>query len=441
LREMLDSKTNINLIDQTRDTEEVDLPRGIGRQDPGFGLQVVATILLIVATLVAVVWLVVATGPSAVAGVVDGARNTAGAVTGTVQSVGDWTDRLQAIAASVPPEEVLVPVPEEGSESLLITVAGDDGAGVAFALLAGAPSGETTLVLAPPALLGIQPGYGDFPLADSLRFEGPELAALTLTNLLGIRIDNTLGLSVGDLAAALPAELEVDLPSPLIIAEGGEGRIEARSGKVARPAALAERVLVTQGEGDQLEWLQRQGAIWAATLLAIDDDAAVAERLAQFASGDHDSVAELLEAAARGTDFTLTALPVSRVSIGGNGAGYAIDGKAAGPFVLQRLGHLALLEGPRPRVELLNGNGRIGTTRLVAQELVRRGFRVIKTDNANSFQFETTQVIAQGRENRLVAEEVIDLLGSGELLMEVRTPSGVVDISVIVGADVPAGEG
>ncbi len=55
---------------------------------------------------------------------------------------------------------------------------------------------------------------------------------------------------------------------------------------------------------------------------------------------------------------------------------------------------MLLRAGERPRVEVLNGNGRIGATRVVAEAVVRRGFRVVRTDNADRFDYATTLVIA-----------------------------------------------
>ena len=128
------------------------------------------------------------------------------------------------------------------------------------------------------------------------------------------------------------------------------------------------------------------------------------------------------------------------MAVGGPDAGYTLSGEAAANFVAQRLGYLVLRED-RPRVEVLNGNGLVGTTRVVAQELVRRGYRIIKTDNADAFDYGTTQVVAQGRDNRAEADDVLRLIGAGDLFLELRTPSAVVDISIIIGADIPAGEG
>ncbi len=408
------------------------------------GVWVAALALLGVVTLVAIVALGRAVVPPAAGAVGDGVGWAAGTVGEGAQAAGDtwsgWTNQFQEIAERPVPVEAQAPVAVTagGSQSLLLTVASDNGGGVAFALLARAPDGTATLVLAPPGLLGILPGYGDFRLSESLRFEGPELASLTLTNSLGIRIDSVVALEPGDLSAALSTAITVDLPVPLIVSEGDSGRVLAKSGRADRSPAVAETILVTRGSGDELEWLQRQAAVWEAVLAEIDADPGLAGRLVGRSASAAAST-ELLVAAAGG-DVAVTAVPVSRVAVGGPDAGYTLAGEAAATFVVQRLGHLVLRED-RPRVEVLNGNGLVGTTRVVAHELVRRGYRIIKTDNADAFDYGETQVVAQGRDNRAVGDEVLRILGSGELLLEIRAPSAVVDISIIIGADIPAGEG
>jgi hypothetical protein len=339
------------------------------------------------------------------------------------------------------PVVAAAPVAAGEATSVLLSVAADDGRGAAFALLVEAADGDRVLVLAPPDLLAIQPGYGDFPIADAVLFEGPELAGLTLTNLLGIRVDDVVDLRPGDLTELLPEVVDVDLANPLILADGDEGRVIARAGSASRSGELAEMIMLHPGAGDQLDWLQRQGGVWRTILDSIAADPDIAAGMAEGAAVDPSEVEAMLLEAAVDEDLIITALPVRRVSVGGAGVGYGIDGDSIGGFVDQRMGDLLIRTGPRPRVELLNGNGRIGTTRVVAEQLVRRGYRVIKTDNADSFQYETTQVIGQGRDNRPFADDVIGVLGKGDLLLEVRAPSGVVDITVIVGADIPAGEG
>ncbi len=351
----------------------------------------------------------------------------------------DWANRLQEVAAeasSAPAAPAAVP---SGSASALVVVEDARGEGVAFALVAVAPGGEAVVVLAPPDLLAILPGYGDFRLAESVVFEGPELARLTVANLLGIRIDDVVGLAPGEVADALGGPLVLDLPTPLIVPQGEEGRVLANSGRAERPALIAEEVLTTQGLGDQLEWIERQGSVWDAMLDAVAADPAIGARLAAPAGTRADEVAAVLQAAAGSADRTVTAIPVTRVAVGGEDVRYSIgvDGEE---FSAARLGHLVLRPEGRERVEVLNGNGRVGTTRVVAEQLVNRGYRVVRTDNAGRFDYEVTQVVAQGREHRVAAEQVVRLIGTGELLLELRNPSGVIDISIIVGQDVPAGE-
>ena len=89
---------------------------------------------------------------------------------------------------------------------------------------------------------------------------------------------------------------------------------------------------------------------------------------------------------------------------------------------------------------MLNGNGRIGATRVVAEAVVRRGFRVVRTDNADRFDYATTLVVAQGEEAQEAAREVAGIVGAAAVYLEEAAPSLVVEVSIIVGLDIPAGE-
>jgi hypothetical protein len=362
------------------------------------------------------------------------------AVTGVADAWRDSTGSLERMADSIPARQIDEQRQLEGSDSLLIVATDDSGAGVVFALLASSPEGDALLTVIPPALFGIVPGYGDFRLSRAPVFEDPELAGLTLTNLLGIRIDDVLHLGPGDITAAVGGPLVVDLPNSLLISDGSGGTaVAASAGSARREAEGVEVILTTQGSGDQFEWLQRQVAVWKAIFAEAAGDAALPERLAAYAGLDPIGATGLLAKAA--PIVAVTVLPATPVSGTGTAEGFVLGSAAAEQFVATRIDHLRIREGVRPRVEILNGNGLVLTTRTVATTLVRRGFRIIKTDNADNFDYETTLVIAQGREHQREAEEVIGHLGTGDLLLELRAPSGVVDISIIVGLDIPAGEG
>jgi hypothetical protein len=77
---------------------------------------------------------------------------------------------------------------------------------------------------------------------------------------------------------------------------------------------------------------------------------------------------------------------------------------------------------------------------VVAEAVVRRGFRVVRTDNADRFDYTTTLVVAQGPEDRAAAQEVAGVVGAAAVYLEEAAPSLVVEVSIIVGLDIPAGE-
>ena len=203
-------------------------------------------------------------------------------------------------------------------------------------------------------------------------------------------------------------------------------------------ADLLEELLVAEGTGDPFEWIQRQGTAWRAILGAVEVEPRVADRLLATESAD---VADLLVTVAGAEDAVVATLPVEPADDGGNRTALTTVGDRIDGFVAERLGHLLLRPEGRPRIEILNGNGRIGSTRVVADILIRNGYWLVRTDNADTFDHTDTLVIAQGSAAEAIAREIVDLLGHGLLYLEVRAPSGIIDVSIIVGTDVPTGEG
>jgi len=354
-----------------------------------------------------------------------------------IDTVSGWLTELQDVAAELPEREVEVRSVVTDSRSALLVI-GDGPGAAAFALVAVAPEGDATFTLVPQRLLAFVPGYGEFRLDEALGFEDAELALITIMNRFGVRIDDVVALQPGGLAAALGAPLVVDVPVALFTqgAEGAQRLVAA--GEQTVPPELVETLLVTQGAGDGFEWLQRQGSVWRAILEAVVLDPDLADRIAATAPRQA-VVADLLVAVAASERLQLATIPVEATG-GAGGASVFVPSPGAAEFVDQRFGHL-MLRDVRPPVEVLNGSGRIGATRVVAGNLVRLGFRVVRTDNADGFGYETSEVIAQGRKGEEAAREVLDALGTGTLLLELRAPSTLVDVSIIVGQDIPAGEG
>jgi hypothetical protein len=90
---------------------------------------------------------------------------------------------------------------------------------------------------------------------------------------------------------------------------------------------------------------------------------------------------------------------------------------------------------PTPsRAEVRNGNGQPGVGEAVGAQLIPAGFRIVLSENADRFDYPTTQIIAAGSENEQAAEQAKEALGVGKVVVS-QVPSGLADVTVIVGAD------
>lgn len=352
-----------------------------------------------------------------------------------------WSTRLRDLAEAEPSTEVGLRSVEGESASVFLTIGAEEG-DAAFALLVADPNGPSLLVLLPQDLLVSVPGFGEFRLVDALVFEDADLVALAMTNQFGIRIDAVAAIPAGGLAAGLLQPVDVDLPVPLFTEDAAGAVVRRLPAGVSNVVPeLVETLLVDQGEGDVFEWMQRQGAAWRSVLDAIVAEPRIADRITADAGPGGPDAADLLVTIAGDSERIVATIPVSRAESSTGIPALVPTRTQIDQFVQDRFDHLLLRPGGRPRIEILNGNGRIGTTSTVAEILIRAGYHLIRTDNADAFDYEETLVVAQGDHAEGSAREIVELLGRGLLFLEVRAPSGVVDVSIIVGHDIPSGEG
>ncbi len=90
-------------------------------------------------------------------------------------------------------------------------------------------------------------------------------------------------------------------------------------------------------------------------------------------------------------------------------------------------------DDPAVRVIVYNGSGVPGVAGQVAQVLIRSGFRVVDTKNADRFDYEQTQIVVQ-RGDLQDGERVRELLGTGAVLSQ-PADQEVADIIIITGSD------
>ena len=332
------------------------------------------------------------------------------------------------------PDVPVAEVPPEGVGALFAVVDAD-GWVRSLTLLAASDEAGDRAVLFHPSLLVTLPGFGENLLSNAVRFDEDDLLGIAVANLMGIRIDEVIVWTEDDIAEAIESTIVIDLPQPLIVADGTAQVVIAGKGPIGRDGPSIARLLTDQGLGTELDLLQRQGAVWEALLGQLASDDVTVERLV---GGQGSAARASLVGTATG-EPVLTVVPATRIEPTGDEERYQLDGVDAAQFVSQHLQYLQLAPEPRIRIEVLNGNGLIGTTRPVAALLVRAGFRVVVTDNADRSDFESTLVIAQGRDFQQAALDAREILGIGEVSVEILQPSGVVDLTIIVGQDLPAG--
>ncbi len=85
------------------------------------------------------------------------------------------------------------------------------------------------------------------------------------------------------------------------------------------------------------------------------------------------------------------------------------------------------------RVIVYNGAGIPGIAGEAAQQLIRNGFRVVDTKNADSFEYKTTEVVVQGGPIKQ-GQEIVRVLGAGKTVSK-PSEQDVADVIVIIGKD------
>lgn len=90
-------------------------------------------------------------------------------------------------------------------------------------------------------------------------------------------------------------------------------------------------------------------------------------------------------------------------------------------------------EDPTIRVIVYNGSGEPGVAGQASQVLIRGGFRVVDTKNADNFDYDVTQIVVQ-RGDIQIGEGVREVLGVGEVISQ-PADQEVADIIIIIGSD------
>jgi hypothetical protein len=137
-----------------------------------------------------------------------------------------WLSNRNEVDGPVAP---VAEVPDQGA-SALIGIVDDDDKLVSLSLFAVSESAGSRLVLFHPSLLTTLPGFGENVLANTVRFQGEALVESPVTNLLGILVDEVVLMTRDEVAAAIETPLTIDLPVPLVVADGTAQVVVAGTG-------------------------------------------------------------------------------------------------------------------------------------------------------------------------------------------------------------------
>jgi polyisoprenyl-teichoic acid--peptidoglycan teichoic acid transferase len=390
-------------------------------------------------------------------------------------------DRARELVAPVDEEAAAPTIAPDDRQPAFVLVVTDgadaaDAGAVTIAVVAyDRDADQGTVLLVPSGTVADVPGHGSFTVGDAFTFGQGPLVAVTLDNLLDVRLDGVITVDpdgwedVGATLGPIPVEVRSSLTGRS--ATGDDVRFTAGPQQLDGTQLASYATLEVDGE-TELDRLPRLQHVLAGLLDRIADrPAAFAELVgydpdratdatsdpADEAAADVDDPAgadapirtsdpaltyalftELADARQRERVTALT-LPVSPLGTGRDDL-YRLDAGRAGQIVDERLAASQPVQeaGAGRSLQVLNGNGIPGIGQEVAERLQPGGYRILLTGNADRFTHEVTRIVVyeDTPEQLAVARDIQERLGTGEIERS-GTPQSVVDVTIVVGRDFP----
>ncbi len=343
---------------------------------------------------------------------------------------------------------VVQEVAQRTEATLLLQVAGQDGEGVANALLGHDPETTTgAVVLLPPQVLVNVPGAGSLPFGRALSGTSPETARAALSDLAGVTVDDSWTLTLAAFTTLVDTlggiQVAVDVP----VVQGQTVLVNPGVQPLDGARAAAFLTYLAPGEQEQSRLARIQQVLDGLLDALPADRAELASLLQGFGDGSLSSlpapelaayllgIAEDDEAGALQYDV----LPVIPIDPGGGVTAFRIDAERVRALV-DRLFPDSVPEGVRAegnRVLVLNGVGTPGLGEQVRTKLVPAGFVFAGSRNAPSFGVAQTQVLVPEAttEAQALGERVAAALGVPPGSVATQEFGNVADVVVLVGAD------
>ncbi len=338
--------------------------------------------------------------------------------------------------------------------TLLLQVRGNDGLAKTSVLLAHDPADKrSSMLFIPPSVLAQAPGLGTVPFEEALKLGGPAASRGAITDLLGVTVDydwtfteigfTALVQRLGGVRADVDTDVLATTPAGqrvLLIPPGANQQLDG-------PQALAFATYQGPGE-DQLATLPRLQEVLEGLLDKTESAAALTPIVqaglraapANLAPG---ALSQLVAgvAASRRTDLiSYATLPVISIDNGAPRLRYRLDEVPALELVRRTLAAsvpAGRFDGDK-RVIIQNGTGLPGFTSTAQQRLSANGFDIVKTGNANRFDYARSVILVKdtSASSTALGTQVARALRLSPTLIRVNSQrNSVTDVIVILGRD------
>lgn len=338
-------------------------------------------------------------------------------------------------------------------DTVLVQVVRDDGVAAVSALV-GVAEGEdeAVAVLVPSGVLAEVPGSGAVPFGEATALGELDAPAQALTDLTGVRVDDSWLLTSAALAGLVDAvdgvRVSVDTDVTRTQADGDEVVVvRAGTQDLGGEAASAYAIFGAADEPDQAR-LARFDNVLGAVVEKLPDDSADVQAVLEGLRGSRSSLEVpalagwlvRLRAAADAEELVSDVLPVNEIDAGGSVSTYGLNVSDTAAM-MRRLLPGALQTAPGGgvlKVLVENGVGTPGLNEQARALLVQAGFRYADGGNAGEFTDQPSAIfVPDGTEESIRrGRQVAEALG---LPVSAIVPSNrgqtIADIIVVLGPD------
>jgi hypothetical protein len=371
-------------------------------------------------------------------------------VTTVLAGVGAWLGWMRPA-----PVHTTTSVSQVHTETLLVEVRGSDGGAAASTLYSARPSGDGAAVLLPSAVIATVPGAGQQRLGAALGLTGgAALARDTVSDLLGVRVDQDWVLDATSFAAFVDAvggiDVDVDVDvlgktaagaTQVLVGRGTHQHLDGRS--------AAAVVLYRPTGEDQIQSQPRIQAVLDGLLAALPSGDALGSLLvahpAAIGSTSAPELAPILDrlrtmTAAHALQYQT--LPVQPLDTDGALA-YRLDFDAVDGLVRDQFSGAELPGRNRTgnRVLVANAVGTPGVGDAVRGRIVPAGFTFVGSKNLTPFGRAKTIVVVFDTDPATTdrARRLAAAIGLPDATISVSTRGqSIADLMIVVGKDFKA---